>query len=147
MAAAEAGEEVSILKHRVHAAVALVVVLALSSCVSATPQKRANQALDTVATAVEAGMQVAAALYKEGRVYDPAGKWVIVSPDDVLVTDAQWVKLADAHEKYRLTGKAAAITIKALGPDAHDISAILVDVNAAAKEVLDLIALFKRGGA
>jgi len=141
------GAGVSILKHRVNAALALVVVLSLTACVSATPQKRAYQALDTIATTVDGGMQVAAALYKEGRVYDPAGKWVIVSPADVLVTDAQWDKLAGIHEKYRLAGKAAAISIKALGPDAHDISAILSDVNAAATEVLALIELFKKGGA
>lgn len=130
---------------RLAAALALFLVVLLSACVSATPQKRAAQALDTVATTVDVGMKTAASLYKEGRVYDPSGVWRVVSPDDVLVTDATWLKLADAHEKYRRAGKAAAIAIRAAGPNLKDPEALLFDVRAAGGEVMALITLLQQG--
>lgn len=124
---------------------ALFLILAISACVSATPQKRAAQALDTVETTVDIGMKTVASLYKEGRVYDPSGVWRVVSPDDVLVTDATWLKLADIHEKYRRAGKAAALAIRAAGPNLKDPEALLFDVQAAGGEVMALVTLIQQG--
>jgi hypothetical protein len=126
-------------------AVLALFVVALVGCVSATPQKRAAQALDTIATSVDVGMKTVASLYKEGRVYDPSGVWRIVSPEDVLVTDATWLKLADLHEKYRRAGKAAALAIRAAGPNLANPDALLLDVQAAASEVMSLVTLLQQG--
>ncbi len=124
-------------------ALALVVVVA---CTAATPQKRAAQALDTVAVSVDAGMKGAAAIYKEGRVYQDE-KWVVSDPTAVLMSDAEWTKLADLHEKYRRAGKVAALAIEAAGPGLADPDLILKNVKAAADEVMAFIALVRGGGA
>ena len=123
----------------------VLLLVALVACVSATPQKRAAQGLDTLQTSVDIGMKTAASLYKEGRVYDPAGAWRVVSPADVLVTDETWTKLATLHEKYRLAGKAAAIAIRAAGPNLKDPAAFLFDVQQAASEVMALVTLLQQG--
>ena len=124
--------------------VAAALLLTLSACVSATPQKRAAQALDTIATSVDAGMKAAAALYKEGRAYRD-GAWIVVNPSAVYVTDAQWTKLAELHEKYRRAGKAAALAIEAAGPGLSDPDLFLRDVSALAAEVKEFIALLNVG--
>lgn len=125
---------------------AVLLVLALAACSSATPQKRAHQSLDTIATTVDVAMKTAAGLYAEGRAWDESARvWRVVAPSRVLVTQETWDKLAGIHEKYRVAGKAAAIAIRAAGPHLRDPEAFLLDVQAAASEVMALVTLLKMG--
>ena len=121
------------------------LIAGAAACAPATVQKREAQTLDSIYIVVDSAMKAAATFYKEGRVYDPqAGAWVVVSPDDVLLTDQQWADIGVVHEKYRRAGKVAALVIKNLGPTAGGQAALLADVRLAADEVVALINLFTK---
>lgn len=103
----------------------LVLVAFLTACVSATPSVQCFKSVQGVAQTVDAAMNVAGDLYRQGKI-----------------TDAQKAQILDVYGKYQ---KAAHLAIDGcqIVQDQGSADRLAADVGVAAADVVKLIQSFR----
>ena len=94
----------------------------LGACVSATPQKKAYQALESIQATVETGMQVAAKLHKDG-----------------VIGDTEKAQVLDVYSKYQKAMFTALYTLQETNTAWSDTGELLLSVTKAAGALIDLV--------